>query len=195
MNFLNQLRRALISAFVLISITTILVINRTDPVISTANKYVVRHLLPPVLYSKGVQNFFIYYAAYTGLDPRWTMFGRTQVYDWWHVIKAEYANSEIVVLPIPTQSPRTVLQRIFFDYKEVKFHVNIHQSLVGQQAYASYLCRQYPSHEGSPIRSITMEVQWATHYGPYEAKVRGSHVMPGTGTKLLGVYQCSHPQV
>ena len=194
MIFPKRLRRLLISLFAVINVATVLVVNRTDPVISAADKYVLQYLLPPVFHNQKIRNFFIYYAAYTGLDPRWTMFGRTQIYDWWHVIKAEYANSKVVVLPIPTQTSRTFMQRAFFDYKEIKFHVNIHESIPGQKAYASYLCRQYPIYDGLPIQSIIMEVHWQTRRDPYEAKIQGYHIMPGTSNRLIGAYPCTQSQ-
>ncbi len=99
------------------------------------------------------------YAYAVGLDSRWQMFGRQSRFNWWYDIRGVYSNGEAeksVLLPLPNQSPRTMLEHYVFDLKERKFALNIYLNELGRESYSRYLMRQFPEREGLPIQSI----QW-----------------------------------
>ena len=113
------------------------------------------------------------------------MFAHNSHFNWWYVVKAQYADDAIVVLSMPDHGPRTFWQRNFFDFREAKLDLNIYSSILGRNAYSSYLRRQYPLHGDAPLTSITWELQYQNILDPMEARARGSHLEPTTSTQLL----------
>ncbi|MFT5524237.1 MAG: hypothetical protein ACI9HK_002188 [Pirellulaceae bacterium] len=99
-----------------------------------------------------------HYAYIVGADNRWQMFGGQSRFNWRYNISATYSDGTAVRsvdLPLPRQSPRTVAQLMFFDFREAKFHLNIYGDKIARESYARYLGRQYPTAGGLPIQSIT----------------------------------------
>jgi len=128
------------------------------------------------------------YAHYTGLDNRWQMFGLQSRFNWWYVIKARYregSREEEIVLDLPRQSeqsgvPRTRWQYHFFDFREGKFHLNMYREPYDRAAYARYLARKYPEHDGMPVESVVYELHFQHIKPPEEARRTGSHLYPET---------------
>ena len=70
------------------------------------------------------------------------------------------ASGKAVLLPEPLQSDRTAFQSFFTDFREPKYQLNIYQYPTEQDFYASYLLRKYPDHNGVPIKSIRLDLQY-----------------------------------
>ena len=130
------------------------------------------------------------YGYWTGLDAQWKMFSHPNRYNWWYLIKARYSGSEEVVLPLERQSPRTVWQRLFFDFKVAKFHWNISASKEARKAYALYLCRTYARLENRPIESIVFEYQSQKTLSPDEARHLGEHLSSKVESNVSDVFRC-----
>jgi hypothetical protein len=185
-----MLKKWLISAFVTLNIATVLYMNRPAGPQPPAPGAPGTSPPAPVSLPGVVGLADKLYAHLTGLDNRWQMFGALPRINWWFLIKAEYADGTTVVLPLPLQSERTFWQRALFDFKEMKFHNNIYNEAPGRRAYASYLSRQYPSHEGAPIKAIIWELHGQKIRPPWVAAAQGSHLEPRTVSRVLDVFPC-----
>ena len=137
------------------------------------------------------------YAHYVGLDNRWQMFGRQSRFNWWYVIKGRYrdgSREEEIVLDLPRQSeqsgvPRTPLQYHFLDFREGKFHLNMYREPYDRAAYARYLARKFPTHDGMPIESIAFELHYQNLNTPDEARATGTHLQPETHHFIYNRFQ------
>jgi hypothetical protein len=93
-----------------------------------------------------------------GADNRWQMFGGQSRFNWRYNVSATYSDGTVtksVDLPLPRQSPRTLAQLLFYDFREAKFHLNIYGDKIARESYARYLGREYSTSDGLPIQSIT----------------------------------------
>ncbi len=187
-------RRLALSCFIILNFFTVLFMNRPVPVIQAGEKVLTS-------LDAGSAYFFRYsswllrrYAHLTGLDNRWQMFGRQSRFNWWYAIKARYGDHDFRVLPLPHQSKRTFLEAEFFDFKETKFHLNLYPRPHAREAYASYLCRQYPAHRGRSISSIVYELHWQMLLPREEASRTGEHLNPDIYQQVVNEYQCRAPQ-
>ena len=115
----RSLRKAFLSAFIILNIFTVLFMNRPEWLI-------------------------MHYAHLVGLDNRWIMFSRLPRFNWWYVFKAKYSDGTEVVLPLPRQSNRALLER-YFDFREAKFHLNIYNNPSAREAYANQYCINLPA--------------------------------------------------
>jgi hypothetical protein len=185
-----MIRKWLVSAFVTLNVATVLYMN--SPVWPWQ---AVRQALgaspgvaasPPTLAGRLDE----LYAHLTGLNSRWQMFGALPRINWQFVIKAQYADGTTVVLPLPGQSERTFWQRTLFDFKEMKFYTNLYNDRPGRRAYASYLCRRYPSREGVPVKAIIWELHGQPVRPPWRAAATGSHLEPTSVITVLDVFPC-----
>jgi hypothetical protein len=162
----GRLKKAIISLFVVLSLGTVLYMNRPAALAMSPDA-----AYPVVLGDWIVQE----YAFLAGLNNQWQMFGRQSRFNWWYVIKARYADGTDQVLPLPLQSERGFFQSMLFDFKEVKLQLNLYPRPEAREAYAYYLARQYPLRDGAPISWIIFDLQWqmllsredASRYGMY----------------------------
>lgn len=154
----SRWKRRLISMFVLVNLLTVLWINQPESFCDTKSKWLDRWLPPSDAYRFRYAGWrWSQYAHYTGLDNRWQMFGRQSRFNWWYDIRAIYSDGvreSTVLLPLPNQSARTVLQRTLFDLKERKFELNIYLNPLARESYSRYLARQYPTKDGMQIQSV-----------------------------------------
>jgi len=133
------------------------------------------------------------YAHLVGLDTHWVMFSQMSRYNWRLQITANYIDGQKtkqVVLPLPLQSERTFLQRNFFDSTETKFHHQINSSTSAKEAWARYLCRTYPKHEGMTIESVVFEIQYQNILDPEEARKQGRDFDPKVYSEVLHIFKC-----
>ena len=133
------------------------------------------------------------YAHIVGLDNRWTMFSSMNRHNWRYQITANYTDgrrTEQVVLPLPLQSERTFLQRNFFDSTEAKFHLNTHSQTTPKEAWARYLCRKFPEHNGMSIDSVVFKIQIQNILDPEEARQKGRDVDPLFHSSVQHIFKC-----
>ncbi len=186
--------KGLISAFIILNLATVGYVNR-PAWLSEAWDNTVNALPAPIPWLKKKGELIPrMYGHVTGLDRYWDMFSNLPRFNWWYVIKAEYADGTTVLLPLPRQSERTFLQRHFFDFKEAKFELNIYpragppqseEVLRYRKAYAYYLARQYPTHNGAPIRAILWEVRTQRLLPAIQAELAGTHLDPEVALLVL----------
>jgi len=131
-----------------------------------------------------------HYAHLVGLDNRWEMFNHFARFNWLYLIKGVYQDGAIVVLPLSRQSPRTFWDWLLFDLKEGKFQHNILHNQTAKAAYARYLCRAYPTHQGVPIAAIRWEFRLQKLNPPAEAARRGAPGEPYSPAHLLHAFSC-----
>src|SRR5262249_4158284 len=87
-------------------------------------------------------------------------------------------------LPLPPPSEPTFWERHFADFKEgILQRVQIIDE-EARKAYADYLCRSYPTHDGAPVRSIVWELEWQDLPPPGASAAPDATVH----TQVLGVY-------
>jgi len=181
---------AVISAFIVLNLGTVLFMNRPAPVMQATDDLLGK-LSPLAAYRFSYTGWLTAeYAHKSGLDNRWQMFGRQSRFNWYFLIKAK-TDAATTVLPLPRQSPRTFWQKTFFDYKEAKFHLNLYGNRFLREAYASYLCRKY-SVPGQPhIQSIIYELHYQNLLSPADAAKYGRHTELESYTQTWDEFPCS----
>ena len=189
--FKLPIKKTLISLFALVNIFVILFINSPNFLIKAANETLNSYKAPDLAYKV---RYFVWlvreYGRLTGLNVRWLMFGNQSKYNWRYKITANYNDSTVILLPLPNQIKRNFVEKIFLDFKEEKFGSNIYTDPVGREAYARFLCRQYPKHNNSSVESITYELSWQKILDPKEARLQNTHQDPNVSKMVLNVFKC-----
>jgi hypothetical protein len=185
------MRKALISAFILLNLGVVLFVNRPFRLIRAVQWHALTKLPPRTVYGLSLAAWGVLrYAHLAGLDNRWEMFGRQSRFHWRYLIQAKDEEGRTAVLPLPRQSPRTFWQKYFFDFREAKFHLNLYARPAARQAYARYLCRKFPEAGGRPVRSIVFELEYQ-HLVPLDqAAARGTHLETDVHQELLDEFTC-----
>lgn len=184
---MSSVRKTLISAFVILNVSTVLYMNR--PVVVDAK---IKENFPARL-NWGIEYggwLIARYAHVVGLDNRWQMFGQQSRFQWWYVIKANYENDKERVLPLAMQSERTFWEDFLFDFKEAKLYLNLYTRPDFRETYARYLSRQFATFEGAPVTSIVYELHWRNILNPQEAARRGFHLEERSYKQLLQEVEC-----
>ncbi len=165
--------RCAVSLFAIANLGTVLFVNLPSEWTESVARWEAAHLTPQVAYQFTLTAWRVrWYGHLTGLNNRWQMFGRQGRFNWWYVVRAKYSDgqrSEWVHLPIPSQSPRTLAQRLIFDLKERKFQLNIYNNRLARESYSRYLARQFPEHDGLLIESIRWELGYQNILPPADA--------------------------
>jgi hypothetical protein len=185
---MSLFKKLLLSAFIVLNLGTVLFMNRPRW-LSESTDRLIRDLPSPAasfLIIASVLNQM--YAHLTGLDSVWSMYTDVPRGDTWHRITAEYADGTTVLVPEPLQSERTLWQRHIVDFKEVILQSSQYRSPAAREEYADYLRRQYPTHNGSPVRAIIWKIHWQNYLPPDDPRACGSHLVPEVHTHTLGVY-------
>ena len=191
MSNISKIRKIIISLFIVLNIGTVLFMNRPNPFIDAINGVINSFDSPTFKYKTTLYSWYIKtYAHIVGLDNRWQMFGRQSRFNWWYLIKAKYANSEIITLPLPRQIPRNWFQSFLIDFKEGKFHLNMYPNQANRESYSRYLCRQYSNSSGVPIESIIFELHYQYILTPEEAAKQGRCLDPNTYSNVLNEFKC-----
>ena len=192
MNFDKDIKRFIISLFILLNILTILYVNRPVSV-----KEIQGSKLKEILHSSsldhmtsGIGLFFTNYGQLVGLGTRWLMFVLQDKYNWSYLIKARYSDSSEVILPIPRQGKRLILQREFFDFKDAKFQYNFNYRPYAKEHYASYLCRKYPIQNGAKIKSIVFELYKQNILTLQESIKRKTYLEPIIKKEMPEIFNC-----
>lgn len=142
------------------------------------------------LLSNHLDWYLSWYSYLTGIDLMGVMFSTLHMRQWILLTTATYKDGRERVLPLPRQSPRTLMQNIFYDNKETKFHNNLYANEVGRQMYAYYLCKQFLVDEGSPVQSIIFKIHWRDFLTREEALRRGHHVEEPYYDYFLNEFAC-----
>jgi hypothetical protein len=131
------------------------------------------------------------YAYFAGLDNRWQMFGHQSRFNWWYVIRGVYGDGtqqQLVLLPLPNQSGRTMWDSFLFDLKETKFELNIYLNPTAREAYSRYIARQFPQRDRMPIQSVRWELGCQMIVPPDEAIRRQELLYPQCSVRLLNEF-------
>lgn len=189
----SRLKKGIISCFIVLNLGSVLFMNRPTPVVQ-AEEALIETLDPELAYGVRYGRWLTqYYAFCTGLNNQWQMFGKQTRFNWWYVIKAQYGDGEPQVLPLPLQSKRTFWQAWFFDFKETKLQLNFYPRPAAREAYAHYLARQYPEHEGVPISSIIFELQWQAILSREEVSKTGVYLDSTIVTQVIQTVDFGQP--
>ena len=188
---ISQIRKIIISLFIILNIGTVLFMNRPNPFIGAINGVINSFDSSAIKYKTTLCSWYIKtYAHIVGLDNRWQMFGKQSRYNWWYLIKAKYANSEIITLPLPRQSPRNWIQSFLIDFKEGKLDLNMYSNQAKRESYSRYLCRQYSHLSGIPIKSIIFELHYQYVFPPKEAIKQRKYLHPTIASRVLNEFKC-----
>ena len=189
------LKKLLISFFAVLNISAVLYSNRPGFVTSVQDKLLNSCFSQLAAYNIRYVEWFIsdklaWYAYLVGIGNRWIMFGFQNHFNWWYQIKAKYADSETVLLPLPRQSKRTFWQWLLFDLKEAKILHNMYPSEGARQSYSYYLCRRFSLYNNSSIDSILWELHWQNILEPKYARERGTYLDPKEYSQVLNEFKC-----
>jgi hypothetical protein len=177
-------RRLVISAFIILNLSTVLFMNRPEWLRDASGRLLDSLPHPVSATLRAVGDADHVYASLAGLDNQWVMFSYLPRYNDWRVIRAEYADSSTVVLPLPRQSERTFWEHNLFDFKDAKYHHNLRpfgteeeqaRRKAHRKAYAAYLARHYPEHNGAPVRAIVWDYYRQDIEELANARLLGSH--------------------
>jgi hypothetical protein len=184
-------RRLPLSLFCALNVGTVLFMNQPAPVEERGTQALGSMLSAQNASRAHAASWLVrYYAHLAGLDNRWTMFSYLHRLDWWYVIKAAYPDGLEEPLPLPLQSPRSFLQRTFFDYKEAKFHLNIYSQPEWRKAYGRYLCRQIAERGPPTASAIVYELHYQMFLDRAAAAAMGTHLEPSSHAQIVQVVQC-----
>ena len=153
-------KRLIISCFVVLNLLTIARANVPDCVGELVMRWIEGYEKTSPAFAYRIKHLgwrWRQYGYNAGIDNRWTMFGYQSRWNWWYDIRAIYSDGvteRSVLLPLPNQSSRTLAQKQIFDLKERKLELNLYGNAVAREAYARYVARQYPTHDGLPIKCI-----------------------------------------
>lgn len=170
---MGPIRRTLLSAFIVLNLTTVAVMNLPSSWCNSLDQTLSRNCSEQTQYQLRLTSWRLQqYAYFSGLDNKWQMFGRQSRFNWWYDIRAVYSDgveTKQVLLPIPNQSARTLSQQMLFDLKERKFELNIYLNETARECYSRYLARQFPEHENLPIQSVRWHLGFQYILPPDEA--------------------------
>ncbi len=190
-------KRMLVSCFFVLNLLTVAWINLPEPLVELTSKWVDQHWTPTQAYQLRYSAWrWQQYAHYAGLDNRWQMFGRQSRFNWWYDIRAVYSDGmreSSVLLPLPNQSARNLSERMLFDLKERKFELNIYRSPIARESYSRYLARQFPTHDGLPIRRILWHLGSQGILSPDEAVAKQQLHDPHVQVMLLNDFVLPSP--
>jgi hypothetical protein len=189
-------RRALISAFIILTVVTLLVANQPPAFQAWKRETAERRLGPQPAWVLRYGEWLIRrYAHLVGLDNRWSMFSQLPRFDTWFVIKAKHRDWTREVLPLPLQSERSFAQRVFVDFKEAKLHLNIYNRPQARWAYGRHLCLTTAERTGT----LPLAIIWERHYQNIlersEAAATGTHLDPEVHSEVIQVVECAAVQV
>jgi hypothetical protein len=131
------------------------------------------------------------YAYFAGLDNRWQMFGYQSRFNWWYVIRGVYSDGtheNLVLLPLPNQSGRTIGDAFLFDLKEIKFELNIYLDPAAREAYSRYIARRFPDRDGMRIKAVRWELGCQMIVPPDEAVERQELLYPQCSVQMLNEF-------
>ena len=175
-------KKIALSIFIILNIGVVLFMNRPEPWVRKMESFPY-----PLRYAGWLVR---HYAYYTGLNNQWQMFGRQSRFNWWYQIYGEYADGSRALLPLPRQSPRTFFQKQFIDFKEVKFHLNLYPRERAREAYAYFLCRNFPQLK---VEKIHISLMWQEIFSSKEARIFKSAVHSQAHEKPLDEFKCPTP--
>ena len=182
---------------IVLNVSTVAWINQPEQWTDAKSNWIAENLSPHGAYRLRYAAWrWQQYAHYAGLDNRWQMFGRQSRFNWWYDIRAIYSDGgkkSSVLLPIPNQSARTLVERLLFDLKERKFELNIYLNPVARESYSRYLARQFPTHNGLPIQSIRWHLCTQRILPPSEAVAKHQLVDTHAQVHHLNDFRIAHP--
>jgi hypothetical protein len=133
------------------------------------------------------------WAHLSGLNNRWEMFSHQSRFNWWYGVQAITPDGTTVELDLPLLGQRTFAQRVFFDFREAKYHLNLYPDGELRARYGRYLCRRLdhtrvPDH--GKVRTIRFQLHHQMLRTPDEARARGGHLDPNVYTRTLDEVSC-----
>jgi hypothetical protein len=180
---------ALISAFVVLNLVAILRSNRPSWAGRPIERTVDGAMGPYALYRLRYSAWLIdRYAHLAGLNNRWEMFSHQSRFNWWYGVQA-ISNGGSEDLNLPNVGERTFAQRLLFDFREAKYHLNLYGNEELRHRYARRVCREIQQ-RGQPVESIRFVLHSQALLYPEEARRRGTHVEPEIDTRTLDEFSC-----
>lgn len=196
MREISTFKKILISLFAIANISTLAFINLGEEFKTYFNRNYSESLSAQTTYHLQQTEWYVRrYAHIVGLDNKWQMFGHLSRFNWWYVIKGRYGqenNLTEVLLPLPSQSPRSFFERNFIDFKEAKFELNIYRDLEAKKTYSRYLCRSFAQNNGKSIDSITWDLEYQMILDPAEVGSSNIYLHPTIGSKHLLDFSCDN---
>lgn len=184
-----MIRKLLVSAFCILNVASVLVMNQPEPFAAAKERWIAGTFTPQDAFRVRYVEWLVKrWAHLAGLDNRWTMFSTVHRFDWWYVIEAiRPAGPEVLALPL--QSQRGPLQRLFFDHKEAKIHLNLYGNPEWRLGYGRYLCRQLAA-AGDPAGFVVFQLHHQTILPREEAVRRGTHLEPDIHAQVADAVLC-----
>lgn len=187
-----KLRKTIISIFCCLNLFTVFFINRPVTLLNWSNQAIDTHLTEMNAWRIGYVSWLVQrYAHLTGLDNRWEMFSYAHRFNWMYVFIAHYSDSSGIILPLPLQIDRSLIQSMFADFREAKFHLNIYADHGARAAYADYLCRQYSLRGQAKITSIVIELHIQYLRDRKLAEELNQHLDPSPQVQIVDTFACS----
>ncbi len=185
---MTRWRKALISAFIALSVGTQVLTNlAVGSVPEPASAGPVSSVVGVVNYGRWLVDS---YAFYTGLNGLWRMFSPVHRYDWWWRVIATDPNGRARELSTPSDTGRVGLGSFFVDFRETKFLLNMWTRPPMQSAYLDHRCRE-EEHAGRMPTSVRLELDWRNILPPDQAAARGDHRGPQVQAYAMASRACT----
>ncbi len=190
--------KTLISLFAVLNVAAVLRSNRASVVTSWASRALESTaddtLGPSAGYRLRYTGWLIdRWAHLSGLNNRWEMFSHQSRFNWWYGVQALTPDETVVELDLPLLGQRTFAQRVLWDFREAKYHLNLYADPQLRARYGRYLCRRL-EHSRIPDHGKVQTIRFQLHHQllrtPEEARARGTHLDPNIYTRTLDEVSC-----
>ena len=183
-----------ISLFAVLNVATVLRSNRPSWAGQAVESAVDGTLGPSGVYHARYAGWLLdRWAHLAGLNNRWEMFSHQSRFNWWYGVQAITPDGTTVDLDLPLLGQRTLPQRLVWDFREAKFHLNLYPDARLRERYGRYLCRglahsRVPDH--GKVRTIRFQLHHQMLLSPPQARERGTHLDPNIYTQTLDEVSC-----
>lgn len=126
-----------------------------------------------------------------GLSTRWRMFSPPPHSNWFYSVWAIDSHGEQSWVPLYGQGERNFFERNFFDFREVKYHLNIYNKPEALYLLAQHLCRNLQN-SGKDVSSIRVTLVSQQTLPPDYQFVQQDFYDQQIVTEF-GIYKCSEP--
>jgi hypothetical protein len=190
-----RLLNVVISLFVVLNLLAVLRSNRPSWAGRAVDGALEETLGPYAAYRTRYVGWLLdRYAHLAGLNNRWEMFSHQSRFNWWYGIEAVTGPDTATELNVPLLGDRrTVMQRVLFDFREAKFHLNLYGSRDLRARYGRFLCRQLrdaSAGQAPEVQGIRFLLYHQDLLDPAEAREQGTHLDPNIYHQTLNQVSC-----
>lgn len=185
---MGRTRKALISAFIVVSVLTQVFQNLSVGYVPyPAERGPLYAAVGAIDQGRWLLETF---GFYTGTNGYWRMFSPVHRYDWsWRVIATD-PDGRDRDLSSPSYTGHTGPEAFFVDFRETKMLLNLWTRPPMQSAYIDHRCREEQRAGRAPV-FVRLEMSWRAIVPPDEAAARSDHRHPNWYSTVMARGPCT----